>query len=119
MPKITELPNDILREISEKALIEMEKRGLRGAPPREISLDLDPIYQAHLQKMRARVACMRRHPFAQQSDVDAILKWEASLPKPDPLGDALAVPCAAPEAKPALPNAMVVRGGHDEAGWVK
>lgn len=60
-----------------------------------------------------------RHPFAQESDLGAILKWEAALPKPDPLGDALSVPCAAPEAKPALLNAMVVRGGHDSAGWAK
>jgi len=56
-----------------------------------------------------------RHPYAQPSDLDAILQWEASRTNvvADATGEIRSL------VKPVLPNAMVVRGGHDTAGWVK
>lgn len=60
-----------------------------------------------------------RHPFAQPSDVEAILKWEDSQKTDGIYAGTHTVGnwSDVPEAKPALPNAMVVRGGHDSAGW--
>jgi hypothetical protein len=59
-----------------------------------------------------------RHPFAQPSDYDAILKWEAGRTNvvADDSGECRSLKSS---VKAALPNAMVVRGGHDTAGWSK
>jgi len=56
----------------------------------------------------------RRHPFAQPSDFDAIAKWEASN-----VGSVHAPEPSRVAATKELPNALVVRGGHDAAGWLR
>lgn len=48
-----------------------------------VNLDLDPIWRDKMLATKRRVDCMQRHPFAVESDVDAILKWEDSQPKVD------------------------------------
>jgi len=58
-----------------------------------------------------------RHPLAQQSDLDAILKWETERKV-----EFTPITMSVAELRGKvhdLPNALVVRGGYDAVGWLR
>jgi len=60
----------------------------------------------------------RRHPFAMESDLPSIMKME-NVAKWDAARVNAREIIQKGLAKPVLPNAMVVRGGHDAVGWLR
>lgn len=73
---------------------------------------------AEIKRQEFYDMCCKKHPFAMSTDMPAIVKMEQELaskveftPITCKLSDMVA------ERKRHLPNAMIVRGGHDAAGW--